>query len=68
MLRIPMSIPHSEDKRYEESRKHALDLKVLGVGSRSGLNELDYALVHYRQDAPHAPLQAELLQVGSTTI
>ncbi|CAO2656289.1 Nn.00g050920.m01.CDS01 [Neocucurbitaria sp. VM-36] len=42
--------------------KGALDLRVLGIRTGSGLNELDYALVHYRQDTPNVPLQVEVLK------
>ncbi|KAF1843861.1 uncharacterized protein K460DRAFT_378909 [Cucurbitaria berberidis CBS 394.84] len=49
-------------KSSRTSAQHALDLRILGVCGGSGLNELNYALVHYRQDAPNAPLRVEMLQ------
>ncbi|KAJ4365683.1 hypothetical protein N0V83_008303 [Neocucurbitaria cava] len=57
-----------EDNRYGRSVKHPLDLRVLGVSGGSGLNGLDYALVHYHQNAPTAPLQVELLQYSEIAI
>jgi hypothetical protein len=43
----------------------ALDLQVLGVCCGSGLNQLDFALVRYRQASPHAALYLELVQVST---
>ena len=40
-----------------------LDLRVLGVRSGSGLNDLDLALVRYRQDSPNSALCVDLLKV-----
>ena len=61
---------HSRARRRgkERSAKHALDLKVLGVCSGSGLDKFDHALVHYSQDAPNAPLRVELLQVRDSLV
>jgi cephalosporin-C deacetylase-like acetyl esterase len=41
----------------------SLDVKVLGIRCRSGLNKLDFALVHYRQQTPDSPLRVEFLRV-----
>tara|TARA_R110002003_G_scaffold184_10_gene14457 strand:+ start:20471 stop:20692 length:222 start_codon:yes stop_codon:yes gene_type:complete len=51
---------------HERIVKDALDLRVLSVRSGSGLNELNFALVRYRQDSPDAPLRVELRKVRST--
>jgi hypothetical protein len=40
-----------------------LDIRVLGVCTGAGVNELDCALVWYRQDVPSGPLRVELIQV-----
>ncbi|KAF2033357.1 hypothetical protein EK21DRAFT_98356 [Setomelanomma holmii] len=45
-----------------------LDLRVLGVRSGSGLNELNFALVHYHQDSPNTPLRVELLKHGEIAV
>jgi hypothetical protein len=47
----------------EHTTRSGLDLYVLGICSGSGLDQLDLALLRYRQDAPNAPLRVELLQV-----
>jgi len=41
----------------------SLDLRVLGVRTASGLNQLDFALVRYRQESPTASLCIDLLKV-----
>jgi hypothetical protein len=46
----------------------ALDLQVLGVCCGSGLNQLDFALVQYRQASPDAALRLELAKVGTVDI
>jgi hypothetical protein len=46
------------------SPQAALDLQVLGVCCRSGLNQLDFALVRYRQASPHATLYLECIRVS----
>jgi hypothetical protein len=43
-----------------------LDVRVLGVCSGSGLNQLNFAFVRYRQDSPNAALRLELLRVRAT--
>ncbi|KAG9192336.1 hypothetical protein G6011_11070 [Alternaria panax] len=43
----------------------ALDLQVLGAYCGSGLNQLDFALVRYRQASPDAALCLEIVQSGS---
>ena len=48
---------------HTKSVQDALDVKVLGVCSGSGLNQLDVALIRYRQASPGAPLCLEILQV-----
>ncbi|KAF1838027.1 hypothetical protein BDW02DRAFT_565538 [Decorospora gaudefroyi] len=47
------------------SLRNALDVTVLGVCCGSGLNQLDCALVRYRQAYPDAALCLQLLQSGS---
>jgi hypothetical protein len=42
-----------------------LDLRVLGVCCGSGLNQLNFALVRYRQSSPDATLRLELVQVSA---
>jgi len=47
----------------EHTMRSGLDLRVLGICSSSGLDQLDLALLNYRQDSPNAPLRVEVLQV-----
>jgi hypothetical protein len=51
--------------QHERIVKDGLDLRVLSVRSGSGLNELNFAFVRYRQYSPDAPLRVELLKVLS---
>ncbi|KAF2851094.1 hypothetical protein T440DRAFT_68111 [Plenodomus tracheiphilus IPT5] len=46
----------------------ALDIKSLGVYTGNGLNELNCALVQYRQDAPNAPLRVQVLEHNKVPI
>jgi hypothetical protein len=46
----------------------ALDIRVLGACCGSGLDQLDFALVRYRQASPDAALCLELIQVGAVDI
>ncbi|KAI8939426.1 hypothetical protein NX059_003206 [Plenodomus lindquistii] len=56
------------DKRSRQSTSgrsnhiNTLDIKCLGVCAGSSLNELNYALVQYHQDAPNAPLRMQILK------
>jgi hypothetical protein len=60
---MDMDVPKPSGKGNVKSFKDALDVRVLGVCSGSGLNQLDFALVRYRQASPHTALCLEHLQV-----
>ncbi|KAH8724579.1 Anhydro-N-acetylmuramic acid kinase [Phaeosphaeriaceae sp. PMI808] len=73
MLRTDSALDTSEIPREKEtegakSTLKYLDLRVLGVCTESGLNKLDFALVHYRQDSPEAPLYVDLLKYNKTPV
>jgi 1,6-anhydro-N-acetylmuramate kinase len=51
------------DRQQAQAAAGNLDVKVLGIRCRSGLNKLDFALVHYRQQTPDSPLRVEFLKV-----
>jgi hypothetical protein len=51
------------DRQEAQAAAIGLDVKVLGVRCGSGLNKLDFALVHYRQQTPASPLCMEFLKV-----
>jgi hypothetical protein len=53
------------DMRETMSFQSALDLRVLGACCGSGLNQLNFALVRYRQSSPDATLRLELVQVSA---
>ncbi|KAH7085367.1 Anhydro-N-acetylmuramic acid kinase [Paraphoma chrysanthemicola] len=54
--------------QHEQLVKDELDLRVLGVRSGSGLNELNFALVRYRQGSPNTHLCVELLKHGEIAV
>jgi hypothetical protein len=51
------------DRQLAQAAVGSLDLRVLGIRCRSGLNKLDFALVHYQQQTPDSPLRVEFLNV-----
>ncbi|KAF2129922.1 hypothetical protein P153DRAFT_227279 [Dothidotthia symphoricarpi CBS 119687] len=55
-------VAQSQGTIVDGNTRDALDLKVLGVCSGSGLTKLSLALVRYRRRAHDAPLRIELLQ------
>ena len=63
--REPSKEPRNEG---EGSVGQALDVRVLGVRSSSGLNKLDFAFVRYRQDSPSAPLCIQLLKARESAV
>jgi hypothetical protein len=58
-----VDVPYLSGKENLRSSRDALDVRVLGVCNGSGLNQLDFALVRYRQASPHTALCLELLKV-----
>jgi hypothetical protein len=56
-------VQYANGTAHTQSVRDALDVRVLGVYSGSALNQLDLALIRYRQASPGAPLCLETLQV-----
>ena len=58
-----MNTARSQRQANRKNTKDGLDLLVLGVYIGGGLDDLDCALVRYRQVAPNAPLRIEVIEV-----
>lgn len=59
-------LPSVHTKGGTDNPPNALDICVLGVCTGNGLNELDFALLRYHQDAPDAQLRVDLIKVRMT--